>query len=384
MAEHGSAAAALDALPDIARSAGLSGYDACPEGVALAEMKAARQVGARALFRGAPGYPRLLADIADPPPLLWCLGDPAHLLRPMIALVGARNASSLGTRMARKLAEGLGAAGFTIVSGLARGVDTAAHKAALGTGTVAVTAGGVDIVYPSENADLARDLARGGAILSEQPIGLEPQARHFPLRNRIISGLAHAVVVVEAAPRSGSLITAQSALDQGREVFAVPGHPFDGRAAGCNRLIRDGATLARGAEDVLDALDLVPDAPADAPGGAHGDAPADAHGATRNTTRAPEPAPAFPAAPGRTGTAAGAAGGTPTARPAAGKAADAPRDMGALHREILARLGPAPLAEDQLIRDLALAPAAILPELLELEIDGRILRQPGGLVSLAG
>jgi DNA processing protein len=182
------------------------------------------------------------------------MGDPALLARPMIALVGARNASSLGTRMARRLAEELGEAGYVVVSGLARGIDTAAHHASLATGTVAVMAGGVDIVYPVENAVLAQEIAETGLRLSEQPMHLEPQARHFPRRNRIISGLAKAVVVVEAAAKSGSLITARTALDQGRDVLAVPGHPFDARAGGCNMLIRDGAVLVRSAADVIEAL----------------------------------------------------------------------------------------------------------------------------------
>ncbi|WP_413869123.1 DNA-processing protein DprA, partial [Albidovulum sp.] len=252
--EYGSARAALLALPEVAKAAGVEGYEPCPEGVVLAERKAGRAAGARLVCRGEPGYPQALADLADAPPVLWALGDPAVAARPMVALVGARNASSLGTRTARKLAEGLGQAGYTIVSGLARGIDAAAHLAALPTGTVAVMAGGIDVVYPAENAGLAREIAARGLCLSEQPPGLEPLARHFPLRNRIVSGLSAAVVVVEAAARSGSLITAKAALDQGREVLAVPGHPFDGRASGCNLLIRDGATLARGVEDVLEVL----------------------------------------------------------------------------------------------------------------------------------
>ena len=172
----------------------------------------------------------------------------------MVALVGARNASSLGTRMARMLAEGLGLAGYTIVSGLARGIDTAAHQASLKTGTLAVMGGGVDVIYPAENAVLAAAISDQGLRLSEQPMGTYPQARHFPPRNRIISGLSMAVIVVEAAEKSGTLITVKDALEQGREVMAVPGHPVDGRAGGCNRLIREGATLVRNVEDVLEAL----------------------------------------------------------------------------------------------------------------------------------
>lgn len=339
--EHGSARAALLALPEIARAAGVQGYEACPEGVALAELKVARRLGARMLCKGAPDYPTDLAQIADAPPVLWALGEMAALGRPMVALVGARNASSLGTRMARRLADGLAAAGVTVVSGLARGVDTAAHTAALTGGTIAVMAGGVDAIYPPENAELAAEICKTGLRLSEQPMGLEPQARHFPQRNRIISGLSLAVVVVEAAGQSGSLITARMALDQGREVFAVPGHPFDARAAGCNHLLRDGATLVRGADDILAALALNPGASAADGAGAAAEPPA-----PRQPTRAW-------------------------------------RAEAALHAKILDRLGPSPLAEDQLLRDLAISPAEAAPELLALELDGRILRAPGGLLSRA-
>ncbi|WP_413876962.1 DNA-processing protein DprA [Albidovulum sp.] len=348
--EYGSARAALLALPEVAKAAGVEGYQPCPEGVVLAERKAGRAAGARLVCRGEPAYPQALADLADAPPVLWMIGDPAAAARPMVALVGARNASSLGTRMARKLAEGLGQAGYTVVSGLARGIDAAAHLAALPTGTVAVMAGGVDVIYPAENASLAKEIAAKGLRLSEQPPGLEPLARHFPLRNRIVSGLAAAVVVVEAAARSGSLITARTALEQGREVLAVPGHPFDGRAAGCNLLIRDGATLVRGVEDVLEILA----AKAALPCGAH--------------------APAGDA-PGRRAAAAEVPQQAPAPRPQA--------ELRALHRRILDRLGPAPLAEDQLIRDLAAPPALVAPELVALELEGQIQRHPGGLLSRA-
>ena len=210
--------------------------------------------GARPLFLGAPDYPALLATIADPPPLLWALGDPGLAARPTVALVGARNASALGCRMAARLAAGLGEAGFVVASGLARGIDAAAHQAALATGTVAAQAGGVDDVYPAENAALAAEIAAHGLRLSEMPMGHAPRAQDFPRRNRIVSGLALGVVVVEGAVRSGSLITARNALDQGREVMAVPGSPMDARAGGCNQLIRDGATLVRSAADIIEAL----------------------------------------------------------------------------------------------------------------------------------
>jgi DNA processing protein len=341
MAEHGSAAAALAALPDVARAAGVDGYKPCPAGVALAELRAGQAAGARMLCAGDSSYPATLLSIPDAPPILWVTGDPGVLSRPMVAIVGARNASSLGTRMARGLARELGEAGFVVVSGLARGIDTAAHAATLDTGTLAVLAGGVDVLYPAENAGLAQDITAHGLRISEQPMGLIPQARHFPRRNRIISGLAQAVLVIEAASKSGSLITARCALDQGRDVMAVPGHPFDARSSGCNMLIRDGARLVRNAADVIEGL-LPPPLPA-----------------PRNT-RAP----------------------APCAPPAARKDSRSLQETAALHGLILDRLGPSPLAEDQLIRDLSSAAHQVTPALVALELEGRIQRQPGGLLSL--
>jgi DNA processing protein len=334
MAEHGSAGRALAALPEIARAAGLTDYAVCPEGVALAEIRAGDAAGATLITYGNSNYPKQLQDLPDAPPLLWVMGDQDILNRPMIALVGARNASSLGTRMAKSLAIDLASAGYVIVSGLARGIDTAAHLASLTTGTLAVMAGGVDVIYPVDNTRLAQDMLQTGLRLSEQPIGLIPQARHFPARNRLISGLAQAVIVVEAATKSGSLITARAALDQGREVMAVPGHPIDARASGCNMLIRDGAILVRNAADVIEAL----------------------------------PAPAETSLP------------LPPAPPSPLPERNL-REIAALHEQILNRLGPSPLAEDQLIRDLAAPAQSIAPALVHLELEGRITRQPGGLLS---
>jgi DNA processing protein len=329
LSDHGSPQAALDALPGIAAAAGVEKYRICPTDVIRAELKAAQRANARLLVHGSADYPVQLNDLNDAPPLLWAIGDHTILHRPMVALVGARNASSLGTRMAKRLAAELGEAGYLVVSGLARGVDTAAHLGSLATGTVAVQAGGVDIIYPAENRDLASKIMRNGLRVAEMPMGLQPQARHFPARNRIIAGLAQAVVVVEAGAKSGSLITARTALDQGRDVLAVPGHPFDARAAGSNMLIRDGATLIRSAEDVLDVLSPlakpVPVAP--------------------HTTQLPL------------------------------------RQSADLHSEILARLSPSPIAEDQLIRDLSASSAHVIPALTTLELDGKITRQKGGLLS---
>lgn len=335
MRDHRTAAAALQALPEIARAAGVEEYRVCPKGVVEAELRAARAAGARMLCVGEPDYPAALARIADAPPILWALGDTTLPARPAVALVGARNASSLGLRMARKLAADLSRAGFVVVSGLARGIDAVAHTAALAEGTIAVQAGGVDVIYPAENTALAHDIARLGLRLSEQPMGLVPQARHFPARNRIIAGLARAVIVVEAAAKSGSLITAEAALAQGREVLSVPGHPFDARAAGCNHLIRDGATLIRSAEDVIEAIGP----------------------AVAGTARAAPVAEEMPPTPPDL------------------------RDVAALHRQILDRLGPSPVAEDQLIRDLGSSATAVAPALVDLELEGRIARQAGGLLA---
>ncbi|MEL7100505.1 MAG: DNA-processing protein DprA [Pseudomonadota bacterium] len=338
LAEHGTAQNALQALPDVARTAGVKDYAPCPVAAIEAELKAGSAAGAFLLSDTDPAYPAALREIEDAPPFLWARGRAELLAQPALALVGARNASSVGTRMAQGLARGLGDHGFVIASGLARGIDAAAHAAAIQTGTIAVLAGGVDVLYPAENAVLGDKIAEHGLILSEAPMGLQPMARHFPARNRIISGLSQATIVVEAAAKSGSLITARGALDQGREVLAVPGNPFDARAAGCNMLIRDGATLVRNSADVLEALDpIAPPAP-QLPLG-HPDAP------------------------------------STSARPL--------RDVAALHGEILGRLGPTPVAEDQLIRDLGRAAGEVGTALTELELEGRIDRQPGGLLSRA-
>lgn len=340
MHDHGSASAALVHLPDIASTAGVENYQICPEAVIQAELSAARSLGATLICRGDPAYPARLAELDDAPPMLWAMGSANILSKPQIALVGARNASSLGGRMARALATGLGEAGFVVTSGMARGVDTAAHLAALTTGTIAVLGGGVDVLYPAENTKLAEDIvSQGGARISEQPMGLQPQARHFPSRNRIISGMAQAVIVVEAAARSGSLITARTALDQGRDVMAVPGHPFDARASGCNMLLRDGARLVRNAEDVIEAL--APLAEVTDP-----------------------PSPELPLVE--------PCGERPLA------------EIAKLHQTILDRLGPSPMGEDQLIRDLGAPSRIVSPALTDLELAGRINRQPGGLISRIG
>ncbi len=352
IAEHGSAQAALESLPEVARSAGVEDYRTCPEGVVAAELECGARAGARLLVYGHEGYPASLMELSDAPPVLWALGRCDLLDVPLVSMVGARNASSLGTRMAKALAQDLGAQGFVVVSGLARGIDAAAHWAALPTGTIAVQAGGVDVIYPTENTELAEKMAEEGLRLSEQPMGLQPMARHFPARNRIIAGLGSACIVVEAAAKSGSLITARDALDLGRDVMAVPGHPFDARASGCNMLIRDGATLVRRAEDVFEAM-----------------------GAEARTRIAGTQRPRATAAPAERTAVDGAA----AARQDRGER----RDVSQLHRDILDRLGPTPVPEDQLIRDLSADAAALAPALTDLELAGEIRRHSGGLLSRA-
>ncbi|MFV0475027.1 MAG: DNA-processing protein DprA, partial [Pikeienuella sp.] len=255
IARYGDAARALEALPELVTRAGASAYQPCSARQGEEEMARAEAAGARMLRLGQPDYPPRLAEIPDPPPFLWAVGRAALAHRPAIAVIGARNASSAGLRMARRIAGELGEAGIVIASGFARGVDAAAHEAALESGTTAALAGGVDVIYPEENAALAARMREEGLFLSEAPMGMKPLARHFPRRNRIVSGLADGVALIEAAARSGTLITARMALEQGREVMAVPGSPLDPRAEGCNALIRQGAALIRSAADVIEALE---------------------------------------------------------------------------------------------------------------------------------
>ncbi len=314
-------------------------------GEAEAELAALQSVGAQLVCWGEPTYPSGLAAIDDAPPILTVLGRAELLAGAIVAVVGARNASANGRRFCRDLAAALGQGGIVVVSGLARGIDAAAHLGALETGSVAVVAGGVDVVYPEENRGLHEALAREGAIVAELPLGTEPQARHFPRRNRLISGMALGVVVVEAAARSGSLITARFALEQGRDVFAVPGSPLDPRCRGSNDLLRHGAILTEGAEDVLSQL---------RPQLKHPSAP-------------PPPRPSLPPP---------AMMGWPLAGTQAPVADDAALEL------ITERLGPTPVAVDELVRQCHLSAAAVATLLLELELAGRVERHPGNLVSL--
>jgi DNA processing protein len=340
----GSARASLEALPRLARRDERSQtVIAVTRAEAEAELAALHRAGARVVCWGEPLYPSALAAIDDAPPILTVLGRAELLGRPIVAVVGARNASASGRRFSRDLAASLGRGGVVVVSGLARGIDAAAHLGALDTGSIAVVAGGVDVVYPEENRGLHEALARQGAIVAELALGTEPQARHFPRRNRIISGMALGVVVVEAAARSGSLITARLALEQGRDVFAVPGSPLDPRCRGSNDLLRRGATLTEGAEDVLSQLGPLMEC-----------APRLSSALSVETSTAR---------------------GWPPAE-ASELAGDSELEL------ILERLGPTPVAVDELVRQCHLSAAAVATLLLELELAGRVERHPGNLVSL--
>lgn len=330
----GSGRAALDALPDLARRGGRPSLRIATAAEAEVEMARVERFGGRLLFWGLSPYPRLLAEIDDAPPVIAVRGDTALLNRPTVAMVGARNASAAAIRFARGMAADLAAEGVVVVSGLARGIDAAAHTGSLDGGTIAVIAGGLDVVYPPENADLHERLFAQGLVVAEQAMGIEPQARHFPRRNRIISGLSLGVVIVEAAPKSGSLITARFAGEQGRDVMAVPGSPLDPRAQGCNLLIREGATLVQSAADVLESIR--PIAP-------HAAAPAERF----------------------------------LNEPAALDADDAERAT------VTGLLSPVPVPVDELIRQSGLPAATVQTVLLELEIAGRLVRHAGGRVALS-
>lgn len=335
----GGAGEALSALPELARKGGRTRpIRICPKAEAERELAEIARARARLIALGEEDYPVPLASIADPPPLIIVRGH-GHLLRSRIlAIVGARNASAGGVRLTRRLAAELGQNGLIIASGLARGIDAAAHGGALDTGTVAVLAGGVDVAYPPENAELMEEIAARGALISESPVGTVPLGRHFPRRNRMISGISEGVLVVEAAPRSGSLITARLALDQGREVLAVPGSPLDPRSRGANNLIRQGATLVQTAEDVLEALAEIRRPPL-------------AEREARPIDRVPAELPSE-------------------------------SELAQARRDLVERLGPTPIEVDELIRQCRLTPPVVATILLELELAGRLDRHPGNQVSL--
>ena len=334
---YGGAAAALEMLPALARRGGAQAPGRiCSLDQAKREFEAAARIGARFVALGEPDYPARLRMIDDAPPLISVRGRSDVLKSAMVAIVGSRNASAAGAKFASLIARGLGQAEFTTVSGLARGIDAAAHRATLDTGTIACLAGGQDQIYPPEHAPLLDEIVERGAAISEMPFGWEPRARDFPRRNRLIAGLSLGVVVIEAARRSGSLITARLALEQGREVFAVPGSPLDPRCEGTNGLLKQGATLVTEASDILTALDPILgrtiSAPAEEP-------EADNHAST--------------------------------AEPAADE-----------RRRITSLLGPTPIDIDDLIRLSGARAAVVRTVLLELEIAGRLERQTGGRVAL--
>jgi DNA processing protein len=334
---YGSAQAALAAVPDLSRRGGGRAVRIATRAEAEAEMEVTLRGGARFVGLGEPDYPPWLRHADAPPPLIAVRGAANALLAPAVAIVGARNASAAGRKMAQILARDLGSQGFTIASGLARGIDAAAHEAALPTGTVAVFAGGIDVVYPTENAPLLEAiLASGGAAISEMPTGWEPRARDFPRRNRLIAGMSLGTIIVEAAERSGSLITARLALEQNREVFAVPGSPLDPRAAGSNRLLKQGARLVTGASDVMEALAPILGAP-----------PSDA----------------------------GALEAPPPDRIDIEPAEDD-------RAKVIEALGPTPVEIDEIIRFTAIPTRIVQVILLELDLAGRIERHPGQRVSL--
>ena len=327
----GTAERAVEALPDLLRRGGGHGHDLPPVTDIEAEIEAGAAIGARLIVLGDPDYPDMLAAVDPPPPMLWTLGDASLIGRPCIAVVGARIASAGGQRIARGLSQQLGEAGHVVVSGLARGIDAAAHLGALPTGTAAVLGGGVDDVYPPDNADLYAQIAEQGCIVSESPVGARAQAKDFPRRNRIISGLSRGVIVVEAELRSGSLITARLAGEQGRDVFAVPGSPLDPRSRGPNELLRQGAILCEGVEDVDRAF------------------------STLRTLREPEAGNPF---------------------------AGAPEDLDeAFLERVAALLSPTPAPRDELARALNAPVGAVAAALLELSLAGRVTLLPGGLVS---
>jgi DNA processing protein len=330
---YGSATKALDALPDLSRRGGRSAALRIPSPRdAEAEIAAGEALGAQLIVTPEAAFPPLLAALDPPPPLIWALGRVDLLAQPTVAIVGARIASAAGQRFARGLAGELGRAGYAIASGMARGIDAAAHEGSMASGSIAVLAGGVDDVYPPEHRALYERLVADGVVLSESPPGTAAQARDFPRRNRLIAGLARAVVVVEAEMRSGSLITARLAAEQGREVLAVPGSPLDPRAKGTNDLIRQGAAICESADDVLRALEGL--------------------GSLREPLHSRGPGSEYPAADG---------------------------ELHALRERIAGLLSPTPTPRDELVRATGAPAATVMAALMELALAGRAELLPGGL-----
>lgn len=332
--QFGGAQRALDMLPELTRRAGGPAHRICPRADAERELEAAEKVGAKPVFTIEPGYPPALAATGVPPPLLYVKGRAELLGQPALAIVGSRQASAAGHKLARQFAAEIGRAGFVIASGLARGIDGAAHEAALLTGTVAVVAGGIDIIYPPEHADLTRRIAERGCIISEMPPGFVPRAKEFPRRNRIIAGISLGVLVIEAARRSGTLVTARLAVEQGRDVFAIPGHPLDPRAEGTNQLLKSGAIFVTEPADVIAALRPM---------------------AGLADTFTPEPLARMP---------------------------DISAPDSSDRQRVLAALGPHPADIDEIGRASGLSARAVRLVLIELDLAGRIERHGQQLVSL--
>ncbi|MBA1157178.1 DNA-processing protein DprA [Microvirga mediterraneensis] len=361
--QYGGAAAAREALPAPARRGGRLMLKVCSRAEAEKETAAAARLGVRFIAMGEPDYPKTLKAIDSAPPLIAVRGSAAIMARPSVAIIGSRNASASGLTFAERLSRQLGEAGYVVVSGLARGIDTKAHKASLESGTVAVLAGGHDRIYPAQNEPLLQAIVeQGGAVVSEMPMGWEPRGRDFPRRNRIVSGLSYGVVVVEAARRSGSLITARFALEQGREVFAVPGSPLDPRAEGTNDLIRDGATLCAGIEHVTSVLEPLIASGPDLDRGA--EEPQHVIGVEELWDELDLPdvvrAPTRPVAPD----------------------AGFDEERGEAEGDLTVFLGPSPVAIDDLVRQSGLSIRNVQMALLELEMAGRLERHGGNAVSL--
>jgi DNA processing protein len=350
------AEAALEALPELARRGGRRTLRVCPRDIAERELTAAAKAGALPVFTIEPGYPSLLAHTELPPPMLYVKGRTALLTQTTVAVVGSRNASAIGLKLTRRLARDLGEAGFIVVSGLARGIDAAAHEASLATGTVAVLAGGIDVVYPPEHAGLQSRIAEEGCLVTEMAPGFQPRAQEFPRRNRIVSGMALGVVIMEAARRSGSLITARLAAEHGREVFAVPGHPLDPRAEGVNHLLKTGATLVTGADDIVAVLKPI----------------LDSH---RPGLQSPDPRETFQPSVGRSDVDA-----SPARKLTTSGSTSTPGD--AERHTVLSMLGTSPVSLDDISRESALPIHIVQAIVLELAIAGRIERHGGQLVSL--
>lgn len=345
MHRYGTAQRALAALPEIAAKGGRRSPEIAPVDAIFREIEQVEKLDGQFLFHDDANYPAILSELRNAPPVLICRGNISLTQKPSVAIVGARNASAASRSFARRLANDLSEQGITIVSGLARGIDTAAHEGSIEHASVGVIAGGTDIYFPPENQDLQELIAKDGLLLSEQPPGTEPHARHFPFRNRIIAGLSVGTVIVEAAPKSGSLITARLAAESGRQVMAVPGSPMDPRSQGCNILIREGASLIQSADDVLELIRPIDERMS------RDNTP------VRQVMRAPAASPQIPK--------------------------NAPETQIDKEAKVLELLSTTPVTVDELVRQSHVDPAELQLILLELELVGKLTRSAGARVALA-